>query len=172
MDGATGRNVLNKLCTYYLIPYFDIGVKLVSDKKGGIDNIVGTVHYFKPGTSSFFTRQVFTPESLRAESVKKSDLEHFKEMQKAKYIEGVQEHSPAVISVNMLYAALGVNDFLARLHKYRLLPNSEYESLMLCLSNDIFEPRKGYALCDTMKNKIGLGDVSPLLGMPSLSINK
>lgn len=172
VDGAIGRHLLNRLCTYYSIPYFDIGIKLQADGKGGIDNIVGSVHYFRPGTSSFFTRKVFTPEMLRSESVRKSDPEHYKNMEKEKYIIGVQENSPAVISVNMLYSALGVNEFLARIHKFRLEENSEYESHTLCLSNGIYEHRPAFPECETLRNKRSLGDVTPILGLPTLSTGR
>ena len=34
MDSIDGRHLLNKLATFYLIPYFDLGVKLEADGKG------------------------------------------------------------------------------------------------------------------------------------------
>ena len=39
MDGAEGRNVLNRLATCYLLPYIDVGVKLLADGTGTIDEV-------------------------------------------------------------------------------------------------------------------------------------
>ncbi|MCK5099953.1 MAG: ThiF family adenylyltransferase, partial [Desulfobacteraceae bacterium] len=41
MDGIEGRHILNRLATFYSIPYSDLGVKLLADGKGGIMDICG-----------------------------------------------------------------------------------------------------------------------------------
>ena len=43
MDSIDGRHLLNKISNFYLLPYFDLGVKLIADGNGGINNIVGTL---------------------------------------------------------------------------------------------------------------------------------
>src|SRR2546422_10875199 len=73
MDGVDGRHLLNRLATFYLIPYFDVGVKLESDGRGGIDQVCGTVHYLQPGRSSLFSRGMYTLEQLRAAGLRRSD---------------------------------------------------------------------------------------------------
>ncbi len=37
MDTAEGRHILNKIAAFYVVPYFDLGVHLAADGKGGID---------------------------------------------------------------------------------------------------------------------------------------
>lgn len=49
MDGAEGRYFLNKLASFYSLPYIDVGVRLDADGHGGISQICGTVHYLRPG---------------------------------------------------------------------------------------------------------------------------
>jgi len=39
MDGAEGRNVLNRLATCYLLPYVDLGVKLLADGTDTIEEV-------------------------------------------------------------------------------------------------------------------------------------
>ena len=57
VDGAEGRHVLNLISSYYVIPLFDMGVKLIADGQGGIDGIYGSVHYVQPLGSSLLSRQ-------------------------------------------------------------------------------------------------------------------
>jgi len=169
MDGLSGRQLLNRLATFYSIPYFDVGVKLEADGKGSVDQVIGTVHYFKPGQSSFLSRGVFTQQMLSAESIKKTDPVHYGELLESKYIKGVQENRLAVISVNMLFAALAVNEFLARLHPYRIDPNSGFAIHTFSLSHAIYEARTEGEPCPTLAQHIGRGDSVPLLGLPILS---
>ncbi len=57
MDGAEGRHLLNRIATYYTLPYFDVGVSLEANGKGGIDEIAGAVNYVQPGKSSLLDRR-------------------------------------------------------------------------------------------------------------------
>ena len=118
--------MLNRLATFYTMPYFDVGVRLDADGAGGVNVMAGASSLSSAGLSSLLSRGVYdmqgvwtrgrcaiqTPKSTGARS------EH--------YLRGVDEDKPAVISLNMLFAALAVNDFLARLHPYRNQPSAEY----------------------------------------------
>ncbi len=168
MDGITGRHLLNRLATFYTIPYFDVGVRLEADGNGGIQQIVGSVHYLQPGLSSFLTRNVFTMEALTAESIRKADPQHYKEQVQAKYIKGVNEKRLAVISVNMFYASLAVNDFLSRIHPYRDDHSSLFASTTISLSHSVFDHHPEENTCPSLTPHTGKGDTIPLLEMPSL----
>ena len=39
MDGVEGRNLLNVIASFYLLPYFDLGVRLDADGKGCVDQV-------------------------------------------------------------------------------------------------------------------------------------
>ncbi len=112
MDSVDGRYLLNRLATFYCIPYFDLGVKLQADGEGGVEQICGSVHYLQPGGSSLLSRNVLTLEQVKASGLKRREPEAYEEQLKSKYITGVNEDRPAVISVNMLIASLGVNELL------------------------------------------------------------
>ena len=49
MDGFDGRQLLNRLATFYSIPYFDVGVRLVADGQGGVSHICGSVNLSSTG---------------------------------------------------------------------------------------------------------------------------
>jgi len=169
MDGIEGRHLLNTLAAFYLLPYFDMGVKLEADGKAGVDEVCGSVHYLQPGKSSLLSRGVFTLEQVRADSIRRTDPDAYEEMLKSKYIVGAQEDSPAVISINMLLVSMAVNEFLARLHPYRHEPNSEYAEYRISLAGGFLYNACEGKPCKVLAPHVGRGDLSPLLGKPSLS---
>ena len=120
VDSYDGRFLLNQLSTFYLKPYFDMGVRLDADGNGGIDKICMSSHYFQPGKSSFISRGVFSMDDVVAASLLRRDKEEYERQKKAKYIKNVQVDRPAVVSVNMMAASHAVNDFLNRIHPYKL----------------------------------------------------
>ena len=174
LDSIDGRHLLNRLATYYALPYFDVGVRLIADGSGGIDQVCGTVHYLQPGLSSLLTRGLYTNEQLRAANLKRSDPEAFAAEREENYIAGVDVGRPAVAPVNMFYSAAAVLDFLARLHPFRLENNSEIASLMWSHSGifQIVRAESGYAADEAFARLVGRGDTSPRLGLPMLSPKK
>ena len=172
MDSIDGRHLLNKLATFYLIPYFDLGVKLKADGNGSVDQVCGTVHYLQPGGSSLLSRHVYTMEQVRAAGLMRTDPVAYRKQLKDGYIEGVQEERPAVIQLNSLIASLAVNELLARLHPYRLDPNDEYSVHRLSLSHGIYEHESDGKPCSLLARHAGRGDVKPLLEWAELSLQK
>ena len=169
MDGAEGRHLLNRVASYYLLPYFDLGVRLDADGRGGVEQVCGTVHYLKPGGSSLLSRGVYTLEEVRAEGLRRTDPEAYREQLRSKYIVGVQEDRPAVISVNMQIASMAVNEMLARIHPFRDEPNGRYAASRLSLKHgEMFSEPDG-SPCPLLTRYTGRGDVSPLLDRPDLS---
>src|SRR5687767_4131835 len=157
MDGVDGRHLLNRLATFYLIPYFDVGVKLESDGRGGIDQVCGTVHYLQPGRSSLFSRGTYTLEQVRAAGLRRSDPRAYEEQLKEKYIIGVMEDRPAVISVNMFFASLAVNEFLARLHPFRDDENKHFATYRFSLTQgQIYKEEEG-EVCRLLARHVGRG---------------
>jgi hypothetical protein len=169
MDGVEGRHVLNRLATFYLMPYFDVGVRLDADGAGGIDRIAGAVHYLQPGLSSLLSRGVYDMKRVDAEAMRRTDPEMYRRLVREGYLRGVDEDRPAVVSVNTFFAALVVNEFLARLHPYRNQPNAEYAYVGANLSEVQFFPEGESAPCPALQKHVGRGDVVPLLERASLS---
>ncbi|BCM94486.1 hypothetical protein IAD21_06393 (plasmid) [Abditibacteriota bacterium] len=168
-DGVEARHLLNRLATFYNLPYFDVGVRLDADGHGGIDTISGAVHYLQPGGSSLLSRGVYSLEQVRAEELWRTDPEMYQRQLKEGYIHGVAEDRPAVISINMLYASLCVNEFLARIHPYRNNDNGEYAQVAASLTEVQFYMEAEQEACSLLEGCVGKGDVVPLLGRPALS---
>jgi len=173
MDSIDGRHLLNTIASFYLIPFIDIGVKLVSDKKGSIDQIFGSIHYVQPGKSSLRTRGVYNDEELRAASLLRVNPEEFKEQKKSGYITDIVVEAPAVISINMLASSLAINEFLSRVHNVKNDSLDNFDIIRFSLTDYYFLNEKSNYDDDVFLNKfIGRGDVVPLLNMPELSNEK
>lgn len=172
VDSVEARHVMNRVAAYYCLPYFDIGVRLDADGKGGIDQVCGSAHYVQPGGASLHSRGVYTMEEVRAEGIKRVDPEAFSGLLKEGYVRGVRVDRPAVISVNMLVASLAVNDFLARLHPYRLDSNAGFATQTVSLTQGEFITVPEGEPCSMFAARVGRGDTRPLLDMPELSEGK
>lgn len=167
-DSVDSRHLLNFISTYYLVPYFDVGVKLVADGQGGIDKICGGAHYLSPG-QSLLKRKVYDSEDLRAAILIRTSSERYKEQISEGYIKNVTVDSPAVISVNMLHASILCLDFLARLHPFRYMPNSHFNHTIVDVTDWSIHYYSSAVDEDFLHKFIGRGDTRPLLGMPELS---
>lgn len=166
VDGAEGRHTLNLIASFYLVPFFDMGVALKADGQGGISGIYGSVHYLKPGGSSLLSRGQYDIETLRAEAIKRSNRE---EHDRNQYLAQVDEYSPAVISINMQTAATAVNEFLARIHPYRNMPNEDVDAIRIMYGDATTYPESIPDPCPFFSKFVGMGDIEPLLNNPELS---
>lgn len=171
MDSHEGRWLLNKIATYYLLPYFDVGVKLEADGVGGVNFVGGAVHYIQPGLSTLLSRRAINMAQIESEGLMRTNPELYQAKKRDKYIEGVNEESPAVISVNMLFAAFMVNEFIARIHPYRASFNKQFALMRYVLSEgeQIIECERTEWSKGVSSKDVGRGDTSPLLGLPALS---
>lgn len=112
-DSFAARDLLNRLATFYTLPYIDLGVQLRALPAGGIDQITGAVHYLQPSRSSLKSRGIYDSEDVRAELMKRDVPEAYERQLQQKYTKGVQEDRPAVISINTMVAAMAVNEMLS-----------------------------------------------------------
>ncbi|MFT3938237.1 HesA/MoeB/ThiF family protein [Rhodopseudomonas sp.] len=173
MDTIDGRYLLNALASYYTIPYFDIGVRLDTLRRGSdcttIREVCGTIHYLMPGRSSLLSRGLFTMADVAAAGLRRNDPNALQRQREDGYIAGVTGHRPAVISVNMLAASLAVNELLARLHPYREEQNCAYASVTFSLASMELIHDVDDGICAILGAKVGFGDSKPLLGLTELS---
>ncbi|MEE9431460.1 MAG: ThiF family adenylyltransferase [Melioribacteraceae bacterium] len=171
MDSIDGRHLLNRISNIYLIPYFDLGVKLKADGKGGVEHIVGSVHYLQPGMSTLLSRGLYSQKKLESANLIRTDPDEYQKRLKSKYIDGIVVDSPAVISINNQISSFAVNDFLARIHCYRYNNNSTYAITMFnfCDWDLITESEEKLNQKNTFTKFIGRGDMLPLLNMSALN---
>lgn len=169
VDSVEARHLLNRLAAFYTLPYFDVGVKLVADGRGGIDEACGAVHYLRPDGQSLLDRKAYTMKQVKAEGLRRTDPAAYRSQLRAGYIEGVQEDRPAVVSINTQLAAIAVNEFLARLHPYRYDPNRDFAVVRVSfIQGETYREAEGPP-SELLAKNLGRGDVRPLLDMPELS---
>lgn len=169
MDGAFGRNALNRLATFYCLPYFDLGVALEADGRGGISEATGAVYYVQPDRSSLRDRRVYTTEQVQAEGIRLTNPAEYAKRVRERYIRGVQEDRPAVISINMQIAAVAVNEFLARLHPYRTASNEEFATVRASFFHGELTRESDSMPVPVSRKNVGRGDVVPLLELPVIT---
>ncbi len=172
VDSIDGRHLLNLISTYYCIPYFDLGVKLIADGRGSIEKICGTVHYVKPGGSSLLSRGVYSQEDLRAASFYRANQQGYNQLLEEKYIKNINVESPAVISVNMQVASTAVNEFLCRIHKIRPEPMSDFAIARICISDGYLQYEPESEKDSFFEKYVGLGDRKPFVNLPELSFQQ
>ncbi len=169
VDSVDGRHLINQIANFYLIPYFDLGVKVIADGKGSVDQICGTINYLQPRGSSLMSRGLYSNEELRAAGLYRVNPKEYETQKKSGYIVNVNVDSPAVISINMQTASIAVNEFLARIHPFRYDPNSEFAITRFSIT-DAYVQREDDGIPDEYLVKyVGRGDIIPLLNMPELS---
>ena len=169
-DSAEARDALNRISTHYLIPLIDVGVRIGALPDGTIDRIDGVVNYVQPGGSSLLSREAYRVSQVHAEGMKRNNPTLYAERLREKYIDGVEEEAPAVISVNMTMAAMAVNECVARLYRTRNQPNRAYATTRVNLAEMDIEVVEEGPPCPVFAPAVGAGDVSPPLGLPELSI--
>jgi hypothetical protein len=171
MDSVDGRHLLSQLTNFYLIPYFDMGVKLKADGMGSISTIVASINYIQPGRSSLLSRRIYTPDDLAAATLHREDPEEFERLKEEKYIEGGNTDSPAVISINTTISSMAINEFLNRIHRFKAGEAYEYAQVVKdYIEGEILNLDEANFPADILSVKhAGRGFCNPLLNMPELS---
>ena len=169
VDSADGRDALNRLATYYLIPFIDIGVRLDADADGGIRQITVAIHYLLPGGSTLLSRGVITAKQVSDHSLWRTDRQRYEGLKAEGYVHGVAVDSPAVVSINGFAASHAVNEMLARVHPFRRDGNEEFRHQVFSLTDGIWHriPDDREA-SEYLARKVGRGDCRPLLDNPAI----
>lgn len=164
VDSARGRYHLECIANAYLIPYFDVGVNLEADGDGGIVQADAVAHYIHPENASLMSRGAYTSEQVRAEDLRNTDRKRYEEQKKAGYLAAVGEDQPAVISINMQAACMAFNDFMARLHNFRLDDNAEFATQRFRIVHGVYtnEAASGEP-APIFQKYLGMGDQSFLI---------
>ena len=164
VDTALGRYHLECLTSAHLLPYFDVGVYLEADGRGGIQAADAVSHYVQPEGASLLARGAYNMEQVAAENTRRHDPAHYRRQRAAGYLAAVGEDQPAVISVNMQAACMAFNDFLARIHAYRFDPNRDFATQRFRLVHGSYENSPdGVAPHPLLARYVGTGDRSVLV---------
>lgn len=168
VDSAIGRYHLDCLSSAYLIPYFDIGVRIDADGKGGISQAIIVAHYIEPGKSSLMSRGAYRSDQVTAEGLKLQSPTYYEKRKEEGYITAIDEDQPAVMSINMQAACISINDFLARVHGYRLDDNSEFDIQRMSLTHGYYQNQAdNTGIHPIFLKNLGMADQSYLLKLIS-----
>ncbi len=164
VDSAEGRYQLECIASAYFLPYFDVGVNLEADAEGGITQADAVAHYMHPGNAGLMARGSYTSEQLTAENWHRTNPEYYEQQRMAGYLAEVGEDQPAVISINMQAACMAFNDFLARVHGFRLDDNEEFSEQRFRVVHGYCETKAAEAVESSLFDKYaGMGDASFLI---------
>ena len=164
VDSAEGRYHLECIASAYWLPYFDVGVYLEADSNGTILQADAVAHYMHPENASLMSRGGYTSNQVTAETWYRTDRKHYEKQRAAGYLAAVGEDQPAVMSVNMQAACMAFNDFLARLHGFRLDRNDDFAIQRFRLAHGHYSNESSeYKSASVFDKYSGMGDRSFLI---------
>jgi len=109
-------------------------------------------------------------EDVRADILRRTDPDEYASQMEMGYIKGAEVGQPAVIAINTIFSAYGVMEMLCRLHHIRDDGNAEFASQRWSLSGGFATKKADGDRCPAVSRNLGRGDMSPLLGLPELSV--
>lgn len=118
-DDHLGRNYLNRLAHFYMIPVIDLGVLIEPNDTRGYDSFDGRVTVVQPGYPCQLCRKLIDPERMHEESMLRNDPERYEEFRRAGYVTRGDDPSPVVVTFTTETATMAVNELLHRLTGYR-----------------------------------------------------
>ena len=89
----------------------------------------------------------------QAEGQRRQNPSRYEELRRERYIDGVDEDRPAVISVNFMVASMAANELLARLHDYRTDGNAPFAEWRVSLSHGAFYAKPESPSCSTLPRR-------------------
>ncbi|MDF0584178.1 ThiF family adenylyltransferase [Bradyrhizobium yuanmingense] len=171
VDTHDARQIADLMGASFLQPLFDVGVAIPvrkSENGPAISDVCGRIDYVQPGGPTLLDRGVYSPESLRAEYLRRTAPEAHRQEVQAGYIRGLAEEAPSVITLNMRAAAACMNEFIARAYPFRHEPNRRFARTEFSLAACEEEYTGEDAFKVATNPWLARGDLEPLLGMPAL----
>lgn len=168
VDSADGRDLLNRISTFYLVPLMDVGVRIDADGLGGVTQTCAAVHFLVPGGTSLLSRGVITPKQVEAAAMHRHHPDQYADRLRESYVKGTEVNRPAVVSLNCFIAAHAVNELLARTHGFRRDSNIEFRYQLFDLREGTWQRIPEGLSCKALERFVGRGDTHPLLQNPTL----
>ena len=93
-DDHLGRNYLNRLAYFYLIPVIDLGVLIDPNDKGSYDSFDGRVTVVQPGYPCQVCRQLISPQRMLEEGMRRRDPVRYEQYLRAGYVQNGMTQAP------------------------------------------------------------------------------
>jgi molybdopterin/thiamine biosynthesis adenylyltransferase len=163
-DEEWGRSLLTKFALYYVVPVFDIAVKIDSEE-GVIRSVQGRVTSLLPGAACLYCRKRIDPKRVYYETVQATSPAEAENLRREGYVPELGDPAPAVITFTSSVAAGAINELLHRVTGFmgdeRRSTEVIYRFDDSALSTNARPPEID-CVCST-KKVWGRGDRSPLL---------
>lgn len=166
-DDEFGRSILNRMAIYYLIPVFDMGVKIDSTANGAIKSIQGRITTLMPSVSCLFCRGRIESDRVYEESLNVFNPEEGKRLRNDGYVRGLDTDAPAVIPFTTSIASSAIVEFLHRLTGF-LGPGRDTSEVLHLFDSTRIRTNNRKSLDECFCNAtsvIAKGDTSLLLEM-------
>jgi hypothetical protein len=166
-DDEWGRSILTRLAIYYLIPVFDMGVR-ISSANGIIESVQGRVTTLMAGSACLFCRGRINSDRISAEIMQASDPERAKSLRKEGYLPELPGVAPAVVTFTTAVASSAITELLHRLTGFMGKDRVSTEVLHLFdqtrVRTNNRQPNPDCGICAN-RAKWGRGDCEPFLDM-------
>jgi molybdopterin/thiamine biosynthesis adenylyltransferase len=159
-DSHGSRAVLNQLAYQYMIPMMDLGVQ-IQVSQNVVHSITGRIQMLAPGLPCLVCRNLLDPEEVRR------DLLTEEERARDRYIVGVAEPQPAVISLNGSVASLAVTMMLSAVTGFPVAPRHQIVMFERGVVRAIASPPEPHCVICSLRGVLGRGDLWPMPGRPS-----
>lgn len=116
-DDEWGRSILTRFSVCYLIPVFDMGVRIDS-KEGKIRSVEGRVTTLLPYEACLSCRGRIDASNVRIESLQELDPEEATKLRKEGYAPELADPAPAVVPFTTTIASAAVSELIHRLTGY------------------------------------------------------
>lgn len=168
VDSKEGRQIADLIGSSFLIPIFDVGVCIPTRRVGddvAIFDVCARIDYVRPGGPTLADRGVYTQESLRAEHLRRTAPDQYKQEMLDGYIKGAPEEAPSVIALNMRAASDLILEFVSRVYPFRHDSNGRYarRQLSFAAGEEEFVPEAAFKIADNPL--LAWGGQEPLIGL-------
>lgn len=167
-DDHLGRNFLNRLAHFYLIPVVDLGLSIEPNDRGEYDAFDGRVTVVQPGYPCQICRGLIQSKEMLAEDLRRHDPALYQARRRAGYVTGAPDPAPVVVTFTTELAAMAVNEVFQRLTGFRGDAVScgervrRFDEVKDSDTVPAGKTRPGCPLCDERKYD-GRGDMVPFL---------
>lgn len=165
-DREWGRSVLTRFALWYLIPVFDLGVRIDSED-GEVRAVEARITTLMPGAACLFCRGRISGDMIAAEVLQETSPQEYQRLRKQGYIPELQTNAPAVIPFTSAVASFAVNELLHRFSGYMGEDRASTELFLLFDDSRIIRnstPSAAGCMCADKQNW-GRGDGEPFLGL-------
>jgi molybdopterin/thiamine biosynthesis adenylyltransferase len=165
-DREWGRSILTRFALYYLVPVFDLGVKVHSEG-GKVKAVEGRITTLLPGAACLFCRERISGNVIAAEVLAENDPGEYELRTRQGYVPELRTNAPAVIPFTTSVAAFAINELLHRLSGYMGDDRATTELLLLFDDSKLIRnatPPASTCSCADRKHW-GRGDTDPFLDM-------